>query len=150
MRKWLLILMCVGIAPMGLAQEPDAILGVWDTEDNESKVEIFKCGDAYCAKIIEIEEKLYPEGDPHGMAGQPKVDRLNPDETKRKDSIVGLQIMSTLKFKKKKKSWIGGKIYNPEDGKTYRCKLSLEDNKILKLRGYLGISLLGQTATWTR
>jgi len=150
MWKWMWVLMFVGFAPMALAQEPDAILGVWATEDNESKIEIFKCGDAYCAKIIEIEEQVYPEDDPHGMAGQVKVDRLNPDETKRNDPIVGLQIMSTLKFKKKKNSWVGGKIYNPEDGKTYRCKLSLQDSKILKLRGYLGISLLGQTATWTR
>jgi uncharacterized protein (DUF2147 family) len=47
-------------------------------------------------------------------------------------------------------AWSGGFIYDPNSGKTYRCKLKLKDRNTLKLRGYIGISLLGRTDVWTR
>jgi len=46
--------------------------------------------------------------------------------------------------------WEGGRIYNPEDGRKYRCKLWLDGENRLKLRGYVGMSLLGKTETWIR
>ena len=42
------------------------------------------------------------------------------------------------------------KIYNPEDGKEYNCKMTLKDPNTLEVRGYVGISLFGKTQTWTR
>jgi uncharacterized protein (DUF2147 family) len=46
--------------------------------------------------------------------------------------------------------WKGGDIYDPESGKTYRSYMYLKDSNTLKVRGYVGISLLGRTETWTR
>jgi uncharacterized protein (DUF2147 family) len=46
--------------------------------------------------------------------------------------------------------WSDGKIYNPEDGKEYNCKMTLEGPNTLLVRGYVGISLFGKTQTWTR
>ncbi len=46
--------------------------------------------------------------------------------------------------------WSGGFIYDPNSGKTDHCKLKLKDRNTLKLRGYIGISLLGRTDIWTR
>jgi uncharacterized protein (DUF2147 family) len=48
------------------------------------------------------------------------------------------------------KMWAGGKIYDPENGKTYSCKMVLDGEQYLKVRGYIGISLLGRTEIWTR
>ena len=48
--------------------------------------------------------------------------------------------------------WSGGKILDPENGKTYKCKLWFEegnDNQ-LNMRGYIGISLLGRNQQWQR
>jgi uncharacterized protein (DUF2147 family) len=45
--------------------------------------------------------------------------------------------------------WEDGKIYDPKNGKTYSCKMTLEGNE-LKVRGYVGFSLLGRTTVWTR
>ncbi|MFZ5907440.1 MAG: DUF2147 domain-containing protein [Nitrospirota bacterium] len=45
--------------------------------------------------------------------------------------------------------WEGGKIYDPQNGKTYSCKIKLEGQK-LRVRGFIGFSLLGRTAVWTR
>ena len=46
--------------------------------------------------------------------------------------------------------WKGGTIYDPEEGKTYRCKMTLTDVDILRVRGFIGISLLGRTTVWKR
>jgi len=50
-------------------------------------------------------------------------------------------------LKKRGTEWSGGTILDPENGKTYRCKIWLDDGK-LKVRGYLGI--LFRTQTWYR
>lgn len=44
----------------------------------------------------------------------------------------------------------GGKVYDPESGNEYKAKMTLVDNKTLKLRGYILIPLLGRTEVWTR
>ena len=80
--------------------------------------------------------------------GQPKVDSKNPDKNKQNQKIIGLVILQNFKFDDDE--WNDGKIYDPESGKTYSCNLSLNGNNTLKVRGYIGISLLGRTETWTR
>jgi len=47
-------------------------------------------------------------------------------------------------------AWSGGFICDPNSGKTYRGKLTLKDPNTIKLRGYIGISLIGRTETWAR
>jgi uncharacterized protein (DUF2147 family) len=49
-----------------------------------------------------------------------------------------------------KDRWKKGIIYAPDDGKTYKCKLTMEEPDRLKVRGYIGISMLGRTEEWTR
>jgi len=46
--------------------------------------------------------------------------------------------------------WSGGTIYDPNNGKTYSCKLKLTGPDTLKVRGYIGISLIGRSETWKR
>jgi uncharacterized protein (DUF2147 family) len=51
---------------------------------------------------------------------------------------------------KSENNWEKGTIYDPENGKTYSCKIYLENKNTMKIRGYIGISLIGRTDTWTR
>ena len=47
--------------------------------------------------------------------------------------------------------WESGSILDPDNGKTYRCKIRLTNGgKNLDVRGYVGISLFGRTQTWNR
>jgi uncharacterized protein (DUF2147 family) len=68
--------------------------------------------------------------------------------------VVGLQILWGLRKSGADKSgavWTGGQILDPENGKIYRCNLTLADHgQTLRLRGYIGFSLFGRTQRWQR
>jgi len=61
---------------------------------------------------------------------------------------LGLEILKNFKYKGTNE-WTGGRIYDPKNGKTYSCNMRLEGDT-LKVRGYIGISVLGRTTVWTR
>ena len=123
------------------AQNQDSIVGEWYTAEERSLVEIYKCEELYCGKVVWLKN-------PKDEGGLDKVDKNNPDETKRNQKLLGLNIIRGFKYKGYNR-WEGGKIYDPDNGKTYSCKMTLEGEK-LKVRGYIGISLFGRTTVWTK
>jgi len=123
------------------SQNADSIVGEWYTEEERSVVEISQCGNLYCGKIIWLK---YPKDE----AGKDKVDAKNSDESMRGRPLLGLPLLTDFTYKGANK-WEGGKIYDPKNGKTYSCKMTLEGNT-LKVRGFVGFSLLGRTAIWTK
>ncbi len=130
-----------------LAAGGDDILGIWVTPEGRTHVEIYKDGETYSGKIIWLGEPDYPADDDRDMAGKPKVDRENPDQKLRDQPLVGLQLLRNLQASGS--SWKNGSIYDPKEGKTYKCKASLKGDT-LHLRGYIGFSLIGRTSLWTR
>ena len=63
--------------------------------------------------------------------------------------VVGLQFLWGLK--QAGNEWNGGYILDPDNGTTYKCLIALEDKgKKMKVRGFIGFSLLGRSQTWTR
>jgi len=120
----------------------DDIVGTWLTGGKQpAKIQVFKSGERYNGKIIWLK---YPDEN-----GKAKTDKNNPDKTKRNIEIIGLLILKGFRFNGDDE-WDDGKIYDPESGKTYSCYISLRDKNTLKVRGYIGISLLGRTEIWTR
>lgn len=147
-----LVLACLASLPLaaqeGTAPEADAIVGLWATKDEEAHVEITREGDTYAGKIVWLQEPIYPPDDERGMAGQKKVDRNNPDEKYHRRPIIGLEIMEGFDYAGDG-LWKGGRIYDPDNGKTYKCKVTLQEDGSLHVRGYIGFSLIGRTSTWT-
>lgn len=131
----------------GAANDADAIIGIWKTEEDKSLVEIYKVGDAYHGKIIDLKEKVFEAG--HEREGQTQVDLENPDPKLRERPIIGLEIVTDFEYAGRGK-YEDGKIYDPESGSTYKCKATLTDADTLKVRGYIGVALLGRTTVWKR
>ena len=127
---------------------PGDILGPWTTEGGDSRLEFFKCGDKICGKIVWLKEPDYIASK-DGPVGKIKVDRKNPNPALRKRPILGLQVMKGLTPKDDKR-WGNGVCYDPETGKSYKCKMKLTSPKRLELRGYIGVSLIGRNFTLTR
>ena len=151
MQKSLLILIVIvlwSISPC-YAVGGDEILGIWNNEERDAKIEIFKCDGKYCGKVISLNEPNYPAGSKDGTPGTPRLDHNNPDSSKRSTPIIGLLIMNNFIFAGAG-VWKGGTVYDPKVGKTYRGKMTLVSMDTLVLRGYVGIPLFGRNATWTR
>jgi uncharacterized protein (DUF2147 family) len=63
--------------------------------------------------------------------------------------LMGLRILWDLR--KDGDQWSGGKILDPDNGKTYKCYITVENGgKKLKVRGFIGFSMLGRTQYWLR
>jgi uncharacterized protein (DUF2147 family) len=127
---------------MGLSGpvQPDDITGYWLTNgDRPAKIQIYRRGDQFFGKIVNLQAM---------ENGTVMVDKENPDRSLRDQPVMGLEMLKGFRFDKHK--WNAGKIYDPMKGKTYRCTISLKDQNTLKVRGYVGISLLGRTEVWTR
>lgn len=143
------LFMLLALSLSAYAANPEDILGIWNTEDNKAKVEIFKCGDTYCGKINWLKDPNYPAGSKEGTPGTPKIDHNNPDPALRSRPVLGLPFMTDFAYVGGN-SWTGGRLYDPEKGKTYSGKITLISPHELDLRGYIGISLIGRTSKWTR
>lgn len=67
--------------------------------------------------------------------------------TNKNKPVLGLEIITDMK--KSGDSYKGGRILDPENGKTYKCRIQLV-NDVLEVRGYIGIVALGRTQKWYR
>ena len=100
-------------------------------------------------RIVWLRDPLYTGEDGPDLVGKPIMDRNNSDPALRQRPLLGLRLIDGLHFDGKD-TWIDGHVYNPEDGHRYRCRLSLKDRDHLRVRGYVGIPLLGGSSIWTR
>ena len=120
-------------------------VGLWRTISDEtgkqkSLVRITEANGVFSGKI----EKLFrePAEDPN-----PLCDKCE-GELKGKPAL-GMTILSGIK--QDGKSYGGGKILDPKDGKVYSAKVTLIDGgKKLEMRGYIGLPMMGRTQTWLR
>jgi len=118
-----------------------SILGIWKTVDDEdgldkSKVEIYQENGKVYGKVIELLEAA--EGT---QCEKCKGDLKNAD-------IEGMVILKDMEWDGE--SLDDGSILDPKSGKTYSCSMELEGDDKLKLRGYIGFSLIGRTQYWYR
>ena len=127
----------------------DDIAGTWFNQAKDAKVEIAKCGNDYCGKIVWLKDPTYPAGSKLGTPGTPKLDDKNPDAARRKEPVMGLEIIKGFQFAGGN-LWKNGTIYDPDSGKTYNAKATLVAHDQLDLRGFVGVSLFGRTEKWTR
>ena len=151
MKKIILVLIILGFCMTAVNasanQSPDGINGVWLTEDKGAKINISKSGDVWNGTIVWLKEPL--ETDKKSPAyGKAPIDFRNPDTAKQTRLIMGLQLLENFKWTGKK--FESGTIYDPDSGKTYKCNIAFKGKDKIKVRGYIGISLLGETQVWTR
>jgi uncharacterized protein (DUF2147 family) len=102
------------------------------TANGQGVVEIDRCGDALCGRIVGI-ERGPTDPMPTDVHGRPQC---------------GLTIITDEK-PEPDGTWLG-QVIDPRDGSRYQAKLWLDQNGNLKLRGFIGIPALGATQTWQR
>jgi len=132
-------------ASTGPAVDPMSPVGIWTTVDDatgkpKSLVRIWEKGGKLYGAILKL---INPkDGNPN-----PLCDKC--PGAKKDKPIVGMMIINGLT--RDGDEWSGGTILDPESGNTYKVYLEvLPGGKKLKVRGYIGISLLGRTQYWVR
>ncbi len=145
----LIAVMCIMVSPIMQLQAQkvvaDDIVGVWMNEEKDAHFKIFKKGDKFFGKIVWIKDPIDPD------TKKPKLDKHNPDPELKKRPNLGLMLLTDFVFDDDE--WDDGDIYDPKNGKTYSCYMEFPDESDLnrlKIRGYVGISLLGRSTYWTR
>lgn len=123
----------------GIAQD---VTGKWKTIDDKSGeaksiVEVFKKNGKVYGKVIKI---LDP-------TKQGEICKNCPGELNG-EKILGMTIINDLE--KNGNEYSGGTVLDPNNGKVYKCLMALEEPNILKVRGYVGISLIGRSQYWVR
>jgi uncharacterized protein (DUF2147 family) len=130
--KSLLIIGLLFCVLLNKTQAQNEVVGKWLTENEKAKVEIFVSQGKYYGVIRTLKV-------PNDAEGKAKVDKNNPDESKRKEPLIGLLFLKGFTYDAKEKEWSGGTIYDSESGKTYKSKFWINSDGEIKLRGYWGI-----------
>ena len=144
MRTRILLLIALGLIST-LAAATENPVGLWRTIDDKSGKEksLVRVSESNGQLQITI-EKLFREP---GEEPNPLCDKCSGE--RKNKPVIGMQIGSGLK--KDGEVWSGGEILDPQNGKTYKCKVWLEDKgKKLNVRGFIGVSVLGRTQVWVR
>ncbi|MCQ2279633.1 MAG: DUF2147 domain-containing protein [Bacteroidales bacterium] len=71
-------------------------------------------------------------------------------ENPAKKNYLNYKFLKGFKYNAKDEEWQNGTIHHPGNGKTYKSYMKLDGAGKIKVRGYVGFSLLGATVTWTR
>ena len=136
-----MLVLALFVAPALAQSAADSPVGRWITIDDKRKEP------RSLVRIYEEDGLLYARVDSiYLREGEPLDPVCQQCKDERKDQrIIGMVIMWDMKLKRGK--WSGGRILDPEKGKTYRSKIWLKDGK-LRVRGYLGPFY--RTQTWLR
>ena len=125
-----------------LADTP-APTGLWLDESGRAGIVVAPCGDKLCGTIGWLKEPI------DRKTGQPKTDLKAEDPKDRSRLLCGLKMLWDF-MPDGDGHWDGGHIYDPATGNVYKSEMTIEADGTLKVRGYVGISLIGRSQIWTR
>ncbi|GBQ68623.1 hypothetical protein AA103196_1995 [Ameyamaea chiangmaiensis NBRC 103196] len=118
------------VGPARAAEIPE--LGLWLSQDHDGVFSIARCGTQLCGRLVGMR---YTGEMPRDVNHNPEcnIQMLTGFEPTNDDD----------------KAW-EGRILDPDSGHVYHARIWTPKDGILKLRGYIGIPLFGETQTWTR
>ncbi|QDA62113.1 DUF2147 domain-containing protein [Hymenobacter jejuensis] len=141
---WVGLLLWWAAAPqVGWAQSASPV-GVWVDDVAESHIEIYRCGEKLCGRIVWLNQSQ------DSVTGRPKTDLRNPDPEKRSRPLLNLVVVQNLTYNASDDLWDGGEIYDPHNGHTYSCFLRLDRQDRLEIKGYIGFPMIGRSHYWSR
>jgi uncharacterized protein (DUF2147 family) len=138
----MLLLVLAALSPARAAAELSSPAGLWTPTDGEGRP-------LGLVRIFEWDGAFYGRIEPTSPADRSSARCTRCTDERKNQPIIGLVIMRHLE--RKDDEYVGGDILDPRTGGIYRCKFQLTDGgRKLRMRGYLGIPLLGRTQIWVR
>jgi len=138
----LFFVLCLGAA-RAQTPPPAPPLGVWADDSGDSHIELYRCGEELCGRLVWLRQ-------PTDANGKPRLDEHHPDVERRTRPLLNLTVLEHLAYNPANYRWEGGKIYDPENGRTYSCYVSAAGKDRLEMKGYIGFSVMGSSHYWQR
>lgn len=118
------------------------LVGDWEVSEKTAVITFFADGNKFYGMTSWMKK-------PKDENGKPRTDIHNPDPSRRSNPLLGALLCQNFVYKGDG-VWSDGTIYDSRSGKTYNCKITMKDINTINLRGYIGISLIGGSTTFTR
>lgn len=138
MKRQFLTAIVLGLSSLApaLGQPPAAPLGRWITQSGNLEVEIAPCGTALCGTVVGVlGNRSMRAPDRDMVAADPRP-------------ALGMTILSELRDSGE--GHYKGRIYDRENGRSYRATVKPAQPDQLLIRGYVGLPLFGRTVIWHR
>ena len=120
--------------PATSAAAQDRIDGTYRDSGGYVEVTVAPCGNARCGTITRILRD---------KPGEPDNDAYNDDPALRDRPILGIRLLTGLRWEDG--AW-RGRVYNPEDGNTYRTEVRRRANGSLEVKGC--VTFICRTRVW--
>jgi uncharacterized protein (DUF2147 family) len=151
MRKLVLVALLGALASTASAQSP-SVMGTWLTASGLAQVRLGPCPDSangpICGLVVGLINPKGPDG--NAVAPDMATDYRNAEPALRTRKVIGMPLIWGFKKTADPNAFEDGHVYNGENGKTYNANISLQPDGKLRLRGYVGTPMFGETQLWTR
>jgi uncharacterized protein (DUF2147 family) len=138
--------------PVAASAQAPSLMGTWQVASGSAQVRLEPCADPangpLCGVIVALLRPSGPDGAP--IAPEAAIDFRNPDPQQRGRKVLGSTMMWGFKKTADPNAFEEGRIYSGENGKTYTANVGLQPDGTLRLRGYIGTPMFGETQLWTR
>ncbi len=120
----------------------DPLDGFWMDSHGEVVLEVERCGQAMCAKVVWL--RL-----PYGPDRKPLKDYRNPDTALQNRQVCGLRVIEGF-TKQSDGTWGGGDVYVPDLGMGFKGYATVLSPTQIEVRGYVFLPLFGSSEVWSR
>lgn len=130
-------------APLAHAEGAGAV-GLWWADGGSAQVDVREKDGELTGTIVWLRA-------PFDLEGHSLRDVHHPDASRHDEPVIGLDMLRGFHADSHNAgTWIGGSVYDPGNGSTYRGTIRMDGPDRLLLRGFIGISLFGRTTAWIR
>lgn len=123
----------------------DAILGQWMSTRRNVKVQVYKEGIEFKGRVT-----WFKDSDDPGKPMATRTDENNPDPKLRQRKVLGMQVLSRLRYNASSGRWEHGKIYDPKTGRLWSSVAYLDEGGVLNVKGYWQFEFIGRTMRFRR
>ena len=112
------------LLPAAVFAENNMCIGLWETKGNDSVVNIFIQKNKYFGEVVWLKSTYWEDG-------MPLKDIFNPDKEESRKPILGKIILKNF-VAQSNTTLINGTIYDPHNGKSYKCIIRSEERRVGK------------------
>jgi uncharacterized protein (DUF2147 family) len=123
----------------------DAIIGEWMAVQGNVKVQVFREGNEYKAKIL-----WFKDTDDKSKPMHTRTDEKNPNPKLRSRKVLGMETLSELTYNAKSGRWENGVIYDPKTGREWSSVVYFNKEGLLNVKGYWKFEFIGKNMTFKK